>query len=103
MKQITYFLLLLSLIGYISTAETCEDMTSKDACRSHELTEADKNAENEVCCYTEVSGVFGGCYGYTKEEAEQMKKTYKVAKVTFKCSSNWLKLGFSLALLVLFF
>ena len=103
MKQITYFLLLLSLIGYISTAETCEDMTSKDACLSHELTETDKNEENEVCCYSEVSGVFNGCVGYTKEEAEQWKKAAKKAKVTFKCSSNWLKLGFSLALLVLFF
>ena len=103
MKQITYFLLLLSLIGYISTADTCEDMTSKDACRSHELTEADKNEENEVCCYYEVSGVFTGCDGYTKKEAEQIKKATKLAGTSFKCSSNWLKLGFSLALLVLFF
>ena len=103
MKQITYFLLLLSLIGYISTADTCDDMTSKDACRSHELTETDKSEGNEVCCYYEVSGVFTGCSGYSKETAEQMKKAAKKVKATFKCSSNWLKLGFSLALLVLFF
>ena len=100
MKQIIYFLLLLSLIGYISTAETCDDMTSKDACLSHELTETDKAAGYEVCCYT---GLSNSCDGYTKEGAEQTKKVAKAAKVSFKCSSNWLKLGFSLALLVLFF
>lgn len=102
MKQIIYFLLLLSLIGYISTAETCDDMTSKDACLSHELTETDTAKKYEVCCYTEVAG-FVNCVGYSKSDADKAKKEAKKVGITFKCSSNWLKLGFSLALLVLFF
>ena len=102
MKQITYFLLLLSLIGYISTADTCSDMTTKDACLSHEITETDKEEGDEVCCYTEVAG-FVTCNGYSKSDADKAKKEAKKLGITLKCSSNWLKLGFSLALLVLFF
>ena len=64
MKQITYFLLLLSLIGYISTAETCDDMTTKDACLSNEITETDKDEGDEVCCYTEVAGFVDKLFVY---------------------------------------
>ena len=102
MKQITYFLVLLSFIGYISTADYCTGETSKDACLSHTLSEAEKTAGIEVCCYSKVNGE-EDCVGYSNTVAEQMKKAYKKAGATFKCSSNWLNLGFSLVLLVLFF
>jgi len=102
MKQITYFVLLLFLIGYISTADTCDEEKSKDDCLSHKITEAEKSEGYEMCCYSKM-GSKEDCDSYTKESADASKKLAKAAGATFKCNSNWLNLGFGFILLILFF
>ena len=105
MKQITYFILLLSFIVYIST--TCSDMTTKDSCLSYTLTDLEKQAKWEFCCF--ISGLsgefeeFNGCEIYTSKSAKETKKTVKAAKGKIDCNSNWLNLDFSIVFLVLFF
>ena len=99
MKQITYFILLLSFIVYIST-ETFGDISdpSKKKCTSHDMT----NETGDMCCYAKGKGE-SICIAVSNSTYESIKKTIKDAGGSINCNSNWLNLGFSLVILVLFF
>ena len=45
MNKITYFILLLSFIGYISTSKFCMEMTTKEECISHKLSSLEEILE----------------------------------------------------------
>jgi len=98
MKQITYFILLLSFIVYIST-ETCVGISdpSKKKCTSHDMT----NETGDMCCYVKGKGQ-SMCVALLNSTYESYKETIKAAGGSINCNSNWLNLGFSLVLLILF-
>ena len=119
MKQITYLILLLSLIVYISTDDDDYnlDLTSllgcmavkppsAKTCSEYELT-AEEKTKADSCCF-----VSGGPYSVDlcmPVKKKEVKDAVKEAKdegyknIKIDCSSNWLNFGISLVLLVLFF
>ena len=107
MKQITYLILLLSLIVYIST--TCFGIQdpSKKKCTEYTLTEVEKTTyEADSCCYATAKGVDDMCIAIKKSEVKDEIKAAKkggAKNVKIDCSSNWLNFGISLVLLALFF
>ena len=110
MKQITSFILLLSLFVYSSTGpgSDCEHTeASKSNCKTYTNLNAKEKEEGDSCCY--VSGKMLGvklewCQILYKDkvddEIDDAKKT-GVKDPTVVCSSNWIRFGLSLILLVL--
>jgi hypothetical protein len=110
MNQIIYFILLLSLIVYSSTAagSTCsETEASKSNCKSYTNLNAAEKLSGDSCCYLKAKyqGETGDiCIVIFKEKVKDVVKEYKdygYKKVSIVCSSNWLRFGLSLMLLVL--
>ena len=110
MNKITYFILLLSFIGYISTSKFCMEMTTKEECISHKVSSLEENLGDDYCCYVEgLTGDYedeNGCDSYDDSEIEESKKEINELGGKIECGSswfNWLNLGFSLVFLVLYF
>ena len=112
MNQIIYFILLLSLIVYSSTAagSTCEETeASKSNCKTYTNLNAEEKEYGDSCCY-----VTGKIYGVKAEmcqimykdkvdEAIKQSKDSGVESVSIVCSSNWIRFGLSLIILVFLF
>lgn len=114
MKQIRYFILLLSLIVYISTDDDDVDIDltsgcyavnspSKDNCTAYTLSASEKKYADTCCYYS--SDQQKSCYPIKKKKVKDYIKSNEKAgdtNVSIDCNSNWLNLGFSLVILVLF-
>ena len=120
MKRITYLILLLSLIVYISTDDDDDDILdlsnlagcmavkspSAKTCSEYKLTAEEKTKADSCCFMTNGPAPIDMCvYAIKKEVKDYIKEAkdegYKNIKID--CSSNWLNFGISLILLVLFF
>ena len=113
MKSITYFILLILIVSISTEENTCEDMTpSKDNCKKYTNLTADEKEEGDSCCYfssddaSSEGGKYEECEIFKKSEIENTIKSLEASGysgVDIVCSSNWLIVGFSFLLLVLFF
>ena len=113
MKSITYFILLILIVSISTDTQTCEDITpSKDNCKAYTSLTAEEKEYGDSCCYVAYdsasasNGKFEDCEIVVKADVEKAVKNAKSAGykgVTYVCSSNWLNLGLSFLLLVLFF
>ena len=110
MKQITSFILLLSLIVYSSTAagSICEETEiSKSNCKTYTNLNAEEKEEGDSCCYVtgKMLGIkFEVCEILYKDKVDDEMDDAKKAGVedpSAVCSSNWIRFGLSLILLVL--
>ena len=110
MKQITSFILLLSLFVYSSTGpgSDCEHTeASKSNCKTYTNLNAKEKEEGDSCCY--VTGKMLGvkierCQILYKDKVDDEIDDAKKAGVedpSAVCSSNWIRFGLSLILLVL--
>ena len=119
MKQITYLILLLSLLVYISTDGSgsgsgsgsnifgCYDVESpsKKNCDNYKLTDLEK-VVGDSCCFYSADNDENECVIVTKSKTDDYVKTAEsrgAKNVKIECNSNWLNIGISLVLLVLFF
>ena len=113
MKQIRYFILLLSLIVYISTDDDDDDIDltgcyavkspSKDNCKAYTLSASEKSYADACCYYSSDQQKL--CVPVMKKKVKDYIKSREGVgdtNVSIDCNSNWLNLGFSLVILVLF-
>ena len=113
MKSITYFILLILIVSISTATQTCDDITpSKDNCKAYTSLTEDEKEDGDSCCYVAYdsasasNGKYEDCEIFVKGDVEKAVKEAKSAGykgVTIVCSSNWLNLGLSFLLLVLFF
>ena len=113
MKSITYFILLILIVSISTDSKKCEDQTaSKDDCKKYTNLTEDEKEEGDSCCYLSVDdpsasgGKYQTCEIFKKSDVKNIIKANKAAGykgISIVCSSNWLNLGFSFLLLVLFF
>jgi hypothetical protein len=110
MKQITSFILLLSLFVYSSTGpgSDCEHTeASKSNCKTYTNLNAKEKEEGDSCCYVtgKVLGIkVESCQIIHKEDVDEAIKQAKdsgIESASIVCSSNWIRFGLSLILLVL--
>ena len=111
MKSITYFILLILIVSISTASQECEDIEnpSKDNCKKYtSLTDEEKEYGDSCCLFSAdtASGKYTTCEIFEKKNVEKIVKAYKSAGykgINIECSSNWLNLGFSFLLLILFF
>ena len=112
MKQITSFILLLSLFVYSSTGpgSDCEHTeASKSNCKTYTNLNAEEKEEGDSCCYVtgKVLGIKAeSCQIIHKEDVDEAIKQAKdsgIESASIVCSSNWIRFGLSLIILVFLF
>ena len=110
MKSITYFILLILIVSISTDTQTCEGSTpSEDNCKAYTSLTAEEKEYGDSCCYVtgKVLGIKAeSCQIIHKEDVDEAIKQAKdsgIESASIVCSSNWIRFGLSLIILVFLF